>query len=85
MSVQDIIRNKPHLSWYTKDPDRLTDESVLEHVLNYGNWEDVEAYLGIKGVTKTAEIFKRGINKSRTNYPPDVKNFFVQYFQKHAS
>ena len=49
MTVNSIIKNKPYLVWYVKDPDKLSEESVLEHVLNYGNWEDVQQFIKIKG------------------------------------
>jgi len=53
MTVNSIIKNKPSLAWYIKDPDKLSEESVLEHVLNYGNWEDVQQFIKIKGKNKT--------------------------------
>ena len=85
MSTQDIIRRKPYLAWYVKDPGKLTDESVLEHVLNYGNWDDVKTYIKIKGLDETSRIFADGANKSRTNYLPEIKEYFTRYFQKYAS
>ena len=53
MSVNDIIKNKPYLAWYVKDPARLSEESVLEHVLNYGNWDDVQQFIKIKSKGKS--------------------------------
>ena len=40
--VQDIIKKKPYLAWYVRNVESLSDESVLEHVLNYGTWEQVQ-------------------------------------------
>ena len=84
MSTQDIIKKKPYLAWYVKDPSQLTDQSVLEHVLNYGDWDDVKTYIKIKGLDKTAKIFTDEANKSRTNYLPEVKQYFTRYFRKYA-
>ncbi len=56
MKPQDIIKRKPYLAWYVKNPSKLSDESVLEHVLNYGNWEDVQTYIHHVGLSKTANI-----------------------------
>ena len=84
MLTQDIIRKKPYLAWYVKDPNQLTDGSVLEHVLNYGNWDDVKMYIKIKGLSETSRIFTAGANKSRTNYLPEVRQYFTRYFQKYA-
>ncbi|OGK38213.1 hypothetical protein A3F03_02875 [Candidatus Roizmanbacteria bacterium RIFCSPHIGHO2_12_FULL_41_11] len=81
MTVNAIIKNKPYLAWYVKNPDKLSDESVLEHVLNYGNWEDVQKFIKIKGKDKTAKIFKKTLTNKRTNYPPEIKSYFLRYFK----
>lgn len=85
MFIQDIIKQKPYLAWYVKDPGQLSDESVLEHVLNYGNWEDVKTYIRIKGSRETAQIFRKTNSKRRTNYLPEVQHYFMRFFQKYAS
>lgn len=56
MSVNDIIKNKPYLVWYVKNPDKLSESSVLEHILNYGNWDDVQQFIKIKGFKKNKKI-----------------------------
>ena len=81
---QDIILHKPYLAWYVKDPKKLSDASVLEHVLNYGNWDDVQEFIQIKGIKETAHIFSRSIQQPRSNYLPEVEQYFRNYFNKHA-
>lgn len=74
--------------WYVKDLDRLSDESIVEHVLNYGNWDDVQEMIKILGIQRTAEIFRRKSKKSkmgRTNYGDKTKHYFNLYFNKYAS
>jgi hypothetical protein len=85
MTVQDIIKNKPYLAWYIKDPAKLSQSSILEHILNYGNWEDVQTFIDIKGIKQTQKLFKLGANKTRSNYFPEIKYYFQHYFAKHAS
>jgi len=80
MTVNNIIKNKPYLAWYVKDPEKLSEESVIEHVLNYGNWGDVQLFIKIKGKDKTAELFKKTILGTRTNYPPAIRSYFSRYF-----
>lgn len=80
MSVNDIIKNKPYLAWYVKDPEKLSEESVLEHILNYGNWDDVQQFIKIKGKDKTTEVFKKTIANKRTNYSPAIQSYFSRYF-----
>jgi hypothetical protein len=81
LKVTDIITNKPYLAWEVKDPAKLSDESVLEHVLNYGDWRDVKKYIEIKGFDNTKQIFKKTLNKTRVNYSPQIKHYFERYFQ----
>lgn len=83
MTVNSIIKNKPYIAWYVKDPNKLSEESVLEHVLNYGNWEDVQLFIKIKGKDKTAELFKKTIANKRTNYSPEIKSYFFRYFNNN--
>lgn len=83
--VQDIIIQKPYLSWYTKDNTNLSEASVLEHVLNYGNWEDVQSFIKVFGLVASAELFHQIADKPRTNLRPEIKHYFNLYFEKHAS
>ena len=83
MTVNNIIKNKPYLAWYVKDPEKLSEKSVLEHVLNYGNWEDVQQFIKIKGKNKTAELFKKTLTNKRTNYSPAIKSYFYRYFNNN--
>lgn len=84
MTVRDIIKKKPYLIWYTKSYDSLSDEAVVEAVLNYGDWDDVQELIKILGIKKTAKIFRKQISGFRTNYRSEVKNYFKLYFDKHA-
>jgi hypothetical protein len=84
MSVNAIIKNKPYLAWYIKDPDKLSEESVLEHVLNYGNWDDVQQFIKIKGLAETSKLFSKSLENKRTNYKPEIKSYFQKYFKHHV-
>jgi len=84
-NVQDIVKNKPYLAWYVKSPANLSDESVLEHVLTYGSWEDVQTFIKIKGLKETKNLYIKAISKSRVNYPDNIKHYFNLYFDtRHA-
>lgn len=82
MTVNNIIKNKPYLAWYIKNPEKLSEESVLEHVLNYGNWEDVQQFIKIRGIEKTASLFNKTILNKRVNYQPAIRSYFNRYFNK---
>lgn len=80
-----FIKDRPHLIWYVKNYDKLSDESIVEHTLNYGNWDDVQELFKIIGVKKAARIFKKQAAQKRCNYHDKSKNLFSLYFKKHAS
>jgi len=84
MIVNSIIKNKPYLAWYVKDPEMLSESSVLEHVLNYGNWDDVQMFVKVKGMNETAKLFNDSLKNKRTNYHPAIQSFFSRYFNRHT-
>lgn len=70
--------------WWVKNPENLSDEAMLEGVLNYGEFVDIAAVFQIIGLKKAAEIFKKQSTKSRVNYRPQTLNYFKLYFEKYA-
>lgn len=84
MTITSFIKNRPHLVWHTKDYDALSKEAIVEAVLNYGDFDDVLEMFDILGIENTAEIFKKESSKERSNYRPEIKNYFDLYFKKHA-
>ncbi len=81
MKVQNILKKKPYLAWDTDNIENLSEEAVLERILNYGDWEDVQQFIKIKGKKKTAQIFKSTLSKKRTNYDPAIAHYFSRYFK----
>ena len=81
MRLQDIFKKKPYLAWDVKNPKKLSDEAVLERVLNYGDWEDVQELIKIKGKKEAAQLFKKTLSKKRTNYDPAIAHYFSLYFK----
>lgn len=89
MTIHDFIKKKPYLVWYVskKKLGKLNEASIVEHVLNYGNWDDVQEMIRILGTEKTAEIFREKSTPDkfgRQNYRPEIKHYFQLYFKKHA-
>ena len=85
--LKQFITERKHLVWWVKDPGKLGPESIVEAVLNYGNWEDVQELIRIMGIEQVAKIFRENSKPSamgRHNYRPEIKQYFDLYFQKHA-
>ena len=72
-----------NLIWYS-DPKKLSMNSIVEHVLNNGDFEDFKEILRIIGEKKVKEIFTKQIGKQKVNYRPITVNFFKHYFQLDA-
>lgn len=88
MTIHQFIKKRPYLVWYVKDLGKLDEASIVEHVLNYGDWDDVQGMIKILGIQKTAQIFRLKSTPSpmgRQNYDPLVKNYFQLYFNKYAT
>ena len=84
MTINDFIKKRPYLIWYTKNFDNLSVDSIVEAVLNYGSWDDFKKMVKILGMKKTASIFRKRLKQKRCNYRPEIKNYFQLYFQKYA-
>ena len=84
MTIQKFIKQRPYLVWYVKDPSKLNDESIVEHVLNYGNWDDVHQLFKIIGIKRVAAIFNKQISQKRINYDAKILNYFKLYFSRYA-
>ena len=84
MTIIDFIKKRPYLVWYTKNYDNLSEEAIVEAVLNYGNFNDIKKMVKIMGIKKVAAIFRKKSKQRRCNYRPEIKNYFHFYFNKYA-
>jgi len=86
-ALRDFIAARPHLIWYSKNYDSLDEVPIVEHTLNYGDWDDVQALIRILGMNKVAQIFRKQMStgRQRGNYYPEVARYFTLYFDTHAS
>lgn len=84
MTIGDFVKKRKHLFWSTKNYDGLSNEAVVEGVLNYGGMNDVRELISLLGIQEVAKIFYKQTNRPRINYRPEVKNYFELYFQKYA-
>lgn len=84
MNIYNFIKKRPYLVWHTTDYHSLSEEAIMEAVLNYGDWDDVQEMMKILGSKKIVRIFKKQSRQKRCNYRPEIKNFFGLYFKKYA-
>lgn len=84
MTIREFIKKKPYLFWHTEDLDSLSEDAIVEAVLNYGDFDDVKKMIQIVSIERVAAIFGRQIRRRRCNYDPRIKHYFKLYFKKHA-
>lgn len=87
MNLKEFIKNRKHLVWYVRDYDSLDTETIVEAVLNYGDWEDVQTLFRILSIQEVARIFRKHISeqKARPRYDDKIQHYFKLYFDKYAS
>lgn len=84
MTIHNFIKKRPYLIWYIRDFDSLSEEAIVEAVLNFGDLNDIREMISILGIKKVAKIFRKQIKRKRTNYHPKIMNYFKLYFNKYV-
>ena len=84
MDIHHFVQRRPYLVWYTNDREHLSNEAIVESVLNYGDFEDVKKMISILGMKRVAGIFRKQLKQRRINYEPKIANYFKLYFDKYA-
>lgn len=84
MDIKNFIKKRPYLFWSVKEYDALSESAIVEDVLNYGDFKDVQTLISILGIKKTAGIFNAQLKHARVNYNPKIANYFKLYFKKYA-
>ena len=88
--IKSLIRENSALFWYIPEnkKEEISEEALVETILNYGTIESVKKLFSIIGVKRTAEIFFQSLAQSerkKGNYHELTIHFFTLYFQRHAS
>jgi hypothetical protein len=84
MTIESFIKKRPHLMWYVESPEKASKEAIVESVLNYGDFDDINKVISILGLKEVSGIFNKQIKRKRNNYNPKIINYFKMYFKKHA-
>ena len=84
--LKRFIKKHKHLFWYTPEKNKLeiSDELLLENVLNYTELSTIQEYLNIVGINKAKTIFKKFKGRKKGNLYPEIYNFFSAYFDRFA-
>ena len=88
--INKYIDDHQHLFWYSPAPknETVSDELLVEIVLNYGSMDDLKALFKVMSIKNVAKIFFDSINKSerrKGNYHELTLNYFSLLFNRYAS
>jgi len=88
-ALKAYIRQRGALFWYSPGDkgETVSDELLVEHILNYGTMDDVRELFRVMGLQRVAEVFFRSITLSerrKNNYTPIALNYFTLLFNRHA-
>jgi len=87
--IKEFIRQHRALFWYIPEDKKedISEDVLVEFVLNYGDIEAVKSLFSLLGIEKVAEIFFNSINLSerrKGNYHELTLNYFTILFNKYA-
>jgi len=87
--IKKFIEDHQELFWYSPAPkgETVTDELLVETILNYGQLSDIQELFNIVGKKNVATIFFDNIGKSerrKNNYNELTANYFTLYFNSYA-
>lgn len=87
--LKEFIQQHSNLFWYTPQDKKVevSDEFLVETILNYGDKDAFIQLINILGKHKVATLFFRSINESerrRGNYSEITIHFFSNVFKKYA-
>ena len=88
-ALKAYIRKRGELFWYSPGDkgETVSDELLVEHVLNYGTMEDVRELFRVMGLQRVAEVFFHSTSLSdrrKNNYTPVSLNYFTLLFNRYA-
>jgi len=90
IELKQYIENRKHLFWYSPSPksETVSDELLVEIILNYGSMNDVRSLFSVMKINNVAKIFFDSINKSdrrKNNYHELTRNYFTLLFNHYVS
>ena len=87
--IKQYINQHKNLFWYTSENKlhNISDSSLVETILNYGDMDAVKNLFEIMGIKNVAKIFFDDINLSerrKNNYNELSLNYFTLLFNRYA-
>jgi hypothetical protein len=86
--IKQYIHGHSKLFWFIPEnkKEEISQESLVETILNYGDMDAVIQLFNLLGMKKVSEIFFKSINQSgrrRGNYHELTINYFTHVFKRY--
>lgn len=84
--IEAFIEEHKDLFWYIAPNKKknISEEVLVEFILNYGNEESIKKLFRLLGITKVKYILENLHPRQKGNYFPEIYNYFLHYTQRHA-
>lgn len=84
--IKKFIREHSRYFWYTPEHEKenISQELLLETILNYGDMNDVRELFKRMGIKNAAKVFFNVAGRKKMNYYPEIHHFFTLLFKRHA-
>ena len=85
--LKKYIEDRQYLFWYSPAPksETVSDELLVETILNYGTMIDVQGLFSLMELKNVASVFRSMKGRKKLNFYPEIYNYFELYFEKYAS
>ena len=84
--LKQYIRERGTLFWYSPGDkgETVSDELLVEHILNYGTMDDVRELFRVMGLRQVAAVFHGMTGRKKKNFFPEIWNYFALLFGRYA-
>ena len=84
--IKQFIHEHRNLFWYTPEDrkEELSNEYLVETILNYGNLDDIRKLINIMGIDQLSTIFFSMQGRKKLNYYPEIHHFFSLLFKRYV-
>jgi len=85
-ALKNFIKQNSFLFWDTpeKFKTNISDELLLEQILNYADLNTIKEYIKIIGFENAREIFNNLKGRRKQNIYPEIYALFSEYFKRYV-
>ena len=81
--LQKFAQDHRFYWWWVADVTKLSESSLIEGTLNFGDFEDKKEIIELIGPQKVKKEFHRMVTMPRSNIRPEVASYWTAYLDTH--